>query len=463
MRDILVKDILEICKDAKLICGNPEERCRNFSKDTRTIEKGDVYIGIKGERFDGNLFYGEAITRGAKVCILQGVSIPKKMKDESNVTIILVEDTVKALQKIAQKKRSLYQIPVVAITGSVGKTSTKDIVASVLKQKFQVLKTEGNLNNHIGLPMTILKLKEEEALVVEMGMNNLGEISVLSNIAKPTVAVITNVGTSHIGNLGSRENILRAKLEILEGLATEGKVVINNDNDLLHEWYEEKGKNDYSVITYGIQNKSEIMAKDIEITEAGSTFTAVRKEENYEIEVPIAGQHFVYNSLCAIAVAQIYEIKKDKIQKGISEFELTKRRMDIEQIGNYTIINDCYNANYDSMKAAIEYLGKTNKQTKIAILGDMLELGEFSEELHRKVGEEIQKNKIDILITVGFFSQYINEVAKTNQNIHCETKEEAIEAAKKQMKPDSSILIKASNSMKFDEIANQLSQYLKSL
>ena len=465
MKPITVKDILAVCQGAKLVCGSPDAICTNFSKDTRTITPGDVYVGIKGERFDGNALYPEAIQNGASVCILQDVTIGEAEKETyQNCAIILVEDTIQAIQEIAAYKRSLYHIPVVAITGSVGKTSTKDLVASVLAEKYQVLKTEGNLNNHIGVPMTILRLKEEELLVVEMGMDHAGEIRNLTNIAKPTIAVITNVGTSHIGQLGSQEAIFNAKLEILEGLSEEGTIVINNDNELLHNWYEEK-KNTYpqTIITYGIQTKSDIMAKDITLAEDGSTFTAKTKEEEFTIQVPVAGEHFVYNSLCATCVAEVLQEKKEQIQAGIQKVELTKRRMDIQTIGRYTIINDCYNANYDSMKAAIHYLGSTHKGTKIAILGDMLNLGEYSEDLHRKVGQEAELAHTDIVITVGFFSQYINEEAKSAQNIHCQTNEEAIEEAKKVMKPDSCILIKASNSMKFDEIANQLIEYLQSL
>ena len=233
-----VEDILKVC-NGKLLFGDKETVCENFSKDTRTIQKDDVYVGIRGERFDGNEFYEQAFQRGAKVCILQDIDISNEIKQKySDRCVVIVENTIKALQQLASYKRELYHIPVIAITGSVGKTSTKDMIASVVGTKYHVLKTEGNLNNHIGLPMTILKLKEHNALVVEMGMNNLGEISILSKIAKPTIAVITNVGTAHIGNLGSRENILKAKLEILDGLQTDGSLIINNDNDLLHEWLE---------------------------------------------------------------------------------------------------------------------------------------------------------------------------------------------------------------------------------
>ena len=210
MKEIKVKDILEIC-NATLIFGDLEQPCENFTKDTRQIEQGDVYIGLKGNNFNGSMLYEEALKQGAKVCIIENNNkinpyIEEKYKGTS---IIVVKNTLEALQKIAIYKRSLYKIPVVAITGSVGKTSTKDMIASVLEQKYKVLKTQGNYNNHIGLPLTILKLKNHEILVVEMGMSELGEIKVLTNIAKPTISVITNIGTSHIGNLGSRENILK--------------------------------------------------------------------------------------------------------------------------------------------------------------------------------------------------------------------------------------------------------------
>lgn len=457
-KQILVKDILNIC-DGKLIIGNKDEVCNNFSKDTRTINIGDVYIGIKGENFDGNLFYLDAISKGAKICIIQDVDIDlEKVKKYNNVTIVKVHNTIKALQEIATYKRSLYNIPVVAITGSVGKTSTKDIIARVLGEKFNVLKTEGNLNNHIGLPITILKLKEHEALVVEMGMNNLGEISVLTNIAKPNVAVITNVGTSHIGNLGSRDNILKAKLEILEGLAKDGILIINKDNDLLKKWYEENREN-YRVKTYGIKEKSDFTAYDIMCKEDCSTYKIDINNNTYDIELRIVGEHFVLNSLCAISVASIFEIPMDKIISGILNFELTKNRMEIKKKNNITIINDCYNANYDSMKAVLDFLGTNKNNRKIAVLGDMLELGEFSVELHKKVGLEVSKNKIDILITVGKSSKNISSSAKDcgmdkNNIFEFSNNKEAINKIKAIMEENDIILVKASNGMKFKEIVD---------
>ena len=446
-----VKEILKITK-GKLVIGNESEYLENFCRDSREIKQDDIYLGIKGEELNGAIYFEEAFQKGAKGAILQDIEITEEQKQKyANKFIILVENTVKAMQEIATYKREKYEIPVVAITGSVGKTSTKDMVASIMQEKYNTLKTQGNYNNHIGVPLTIFRLKDEEALTIEMGMNHLGEISTLSKIAKPTVAVITNVGTAHIGNLGSRENILKAKLEILDGMKEKGPIVINNDNDLLHKWYLEN-KNTYKIITFGIQNESDYMAENINFKENGSTFTL--KGTSKQIEVPVGGEHFVQNSLCAIAVGRIFEIPLQKIAEGISNFELTKKRMDIENINGITIINDSYNANYDSMKAALDYIGKMQGKRKIAVLGDMLELGEYSKTLHENVGKVVAENKIDILVTVGNEAKHIAEIAKNEIGnvIVCNTNEEAINEINKIKAENDCILLKASNGMHFGEI-----------
>jgi len=458
MREIKVKDIIEIT-NGKLITGDLEEICENYSKSTDEIKKDDIYVGIKGEKINGGIYFEKAFENGAKGCIIQEIQITDEQKEKyKNKIIIEVENTIKALQQIASLKRSKYNIPVVAVTGSVGKTSTKDIIASVVSQKYNTLKTMGNYNNHIGMPLTILNLKEHEALVLEMGMNHFGEISVLTNIAKPQIAVITNIGTAHIGNLGSRENILKAKLEILEGMQENGTVIVNNDNDLLHKWMQEN-KEKYNIVTYGIENESDYMATNIISEENGSKYILKSKGKDIEIQVPIGGNHFVLNSLCAIAVGESLNIDIEKAKEGIKKFELTKKRMDICTIEkNITMINDSYNANYDSVKAAIEYLASRKEKRKIAVLGDMLELGDFSKQLHEKVGEEIVKNRIDILITVGNEAKNIAKVAeKSNiEIVECDTNSQAITELGKIIKEEDCILIKASNSMHFDEIVKAL-------
>ena len=453
-----IKDILKVT-DGELVIGNENLECENFSKDTRTIKKGDIYIGIKGENFDGNKFWNTAFDNGAEAVIVQNVEFTKnEMERYSNKTIIKVEDTLNALYEIAKYKRSLYDIPVVAITGSVGKTSTKDIIASVVSTKYKTLKTEGNNNNNIGLPLTILKLKDHEALVVEMGMNHFGEISLLTDIAKPTLAVITNIGTSHIGNLGSRENILKAKLEILEGMKIP-KIIINNDNDLLHNWYNENSEK-LEIHTFGIENNSEVMGQDIKMKEESSEFTAVTDSKETNIKVPVGGEHFVYNALCAMTVGKVLNISVDKIQYGIESFELTKKRMDIKKLENGAIIiNDAYNASFESMKVSLEFLANHTGERKIAVLGDMFELGEYSEELHRKVGKEVVKNNIDMLICAGENAKYIIEEAKKSGKIETyfmHNNEEIVEKLSQELRNGDVVLVKASNGMKFFEICQKV-------
>lgn len=461
MKDITVQDILNVTK-GELITGDKNLICKSFSKDSRKIEKGDTYIGIKGEKFDGSKFWKQALENGADCVIVENIEFMEADKENlKNKTIIKVRNTLEALYEIAKFKRNLYKIPVIAITGSVGKTSTKDIVANVVSQKYKTLKTIGNNNNNIGLPFTILKLKDHEAMVLEMGMNHFGEISLLTSIAKPDVCIITNIGTSHIGNLGSRENILKAKLEILEGNPT-SLVIINNDNDLLNEWHNENNTK-YSITTYGIKNESDFNAKDITLNQDGSEFSCNIKGKNVNIKVPVGGEHFVLNSLCAIAVGNYLNIETNKIIKGIEEFELTKKRMDIAELKNgIKIINDAYNASFESMKATLKYLSDFNNR-KITVLGDMFELGEFSKELHEKVGKEVVKNNIDILICSGGNSRYIVSKAKeegmNEENIYYfEDKEKILNLLKTIAKQGDIILFKASNGMKFFELANSVAE-----
>ena len=404
--NLTVGDIIN-ATGGKLIVGNLSTECVNYSRDTRTIKNGDTFIAIKGENFDGNLFWMEALDKGADVVIINKLNLNKEQIEKyKNKCIIEVEDTLIALGKIAEFKRNLYKgkLKVIGVTGSVGKTSTKDIIANVLSKKYKTLKTEGNNNNFIGLPFTLLRLKDEEVAVIEMGMNHLGEISYLSKIAKPDISVITNIGSSHIGNLGSRENILKAKLEILDGME-EKNLVINNDNDLLHKWNLENNINTY---TYGIKNNSDFMAKNIKLNETNSEFICENKNEKININVPVAGEHFILNSLSAIAVAKLLNLNNEEIINGIKDFKLTAKRMEIIHTkNNITIINDAYNASYESMKASILSLKNMNGKRKIAVLGDMFELGSFSEKLHRDVAKEIYKNKINEVYLIGENSKFI--------------------------------------------------------
>ncbi len=304
-----------------------------------------------------------------------------------------------------------------------------------------------------------MRLKDEEAMILEMGMNHLGEIRLLTEIAKPDICIITNIGTSHIGNLGSRENILKAKLEILEG-KKDPVVIINNDNDLLHKWYEEN-KNKMKIYTYGIEKKSNINANDIVLNSDGSKFTANIYNENKEVCVPVGGEHFVLNALCAITVGEVLKIESNKILKGIREFKLTKNRMDIIEKNGVRIISDAYNASLESMRASLKYIADLDCKRRIAILGDMFELGDYSKKLHKMVGDEVYKNNIDILICSGEDSRYIVEQAEEDgmntENIYyLKTQENILKKVKEIVKEGDVILIKASNGMKFYELPEKI-------
>jgi UDP-N-acetylmuramoyl-tripeptide--D-alanyl-D-alanine ligase len=459
---IKVNKILEIT-NGELIVGNENFDCEDFITDTRNIIGGEIYIGLMGDNKNGGTYFEQAFNNGASGCIVQDVEFsPEQINKYKDKITIRVEDTLKALQEIAKYKRSLYgeDFKLVAITGSVGKTSTKDIVANVLSTKYKTLKTEGNYNNHIGVPLTILRLKDHEAAVVEMGMNHFGEISVLTNIAKPSMCVITNIGTSHIGNLGSRENILKSKLEILEG-NKQKELIINNDNDLLHKFYIEENKN-INITTYGIEEKGNVYATNINQKQECTNFMCHIDKDEFEVEVPVGGIHFVYNALCAATVGNKLGLSNEQIKKGIETFELTKKRMDISILKNGTkIINDSYNASFESMQASITNLANYTQNRKIAVLGDMFELGDYAEELHKKVGSEIAKNNIDILICAGENAKYIakqaNESGMDSNKIHYfENKDEIISYLNTIMKENDVILFKASNGMRFFDLVEKL-------
>lgn len=466
--NLKIEDILK-CTNGKLIVGDKKNECKNYSKDTRTIQTGDTYIGIKGEKFDGSLFWKDALNKGAETVIINNIDLNDEKDNiekykKQNKNIIQVEDTIKAIGEMATLKKKIqkekYNLKVVGVTGSVGKTSTKDIIASVLSKKYKVLKTEGNNNNHIGLPFTILRIQDEEIAVIEMGMNHFGEISYLTKIAKPDIAVITNIGTSHIGNLGSRENILKAKLEILEGMEQK-KTVINNDNDLLHKWYLENKEN-IEIHTFGIKNNSEFKAEHIEVEENSSEFVCENKKEKINIEVPVGGEHFILNALCGATVGKLLNLNNEEIKNGIKDFKLTAKRMEINHLkNNITLINDSYNASYESMKASISNLKNMKAKRRIAVLGDMFELGDFSEKLHRDVGTEIYQNKIDKLYLIGNFAKFIGEEAEKegyekSNILYFKNREELSKKLEQDLQEGDVVLIKASNGMRLFEIADKL-------
>lgn len=468
MKKLCVNDILERV-NGTVLCGLCDTEFAGACIDSRIVQSDEAYFALKGERTDGTLYCGDAIKNGAKVCFVENniFSDEDLNKFAKSATIVLVPNVEDALVEIAKAKRSLYDIPVVAITGSVGKTSTKDIIAEVMAQKFNVQKTQGNKNNRLGVPLTIMSLRNHDALVIEMGMNHLGEIHELTNIAKPTLSVISNIGTSHIGNLGSRENILKAKLEILDGM-TNKKVIINNDNDMLHKWNLED--ENAEKITFGIHEKSIYMASKVKMTEESNEFSVELNSTEYKFTTQKPGEVFILNALSAIAVGMEYGVPIDKIQRAIANAEITKNRLDIEKVNDVLLIKDYYNASFESIKPSLEYLANLDRGRKIAVLGDIKEVGSFSKEIHEKVGKEVAKNKIDKLITVGEEAKNIVKKAKnegmSNEDVcSCDSNEQAIEVLKGMLLKGDTVLLKASNSMKFgeiyDEIVNYISEQLK--
>lgn len=468
MKKLCVNDILERV-NGTVLCGLCDAEFAGACIDSRIVQSDEAYFALKGERTDGTLYCGDAIKNGAKVCFVENniFSDEELNKFVKSATIVLVPNVEDALVEIAKVKRSLYDIPVVAITGSVGKTSTKDVIAEVMAQKFNVQKTQGNKNNRLGVPLTIMSLRNHDALVIEMGMNHLGEIHELTNIAKPTLSVISNIGTSHIGNLGSRENILKAKLEILDGM-TNKKVIINNDNDMLHKWNLED--ENAEKITFGIHEKSIYMASKVKMTEESNEFSVELNSTEYKFTTQKPGEVFILNALSAIAVGMEYGVPIDKIQMAIANAEITKNRLDIEKVNDVLLIKDYYNASFESIKPSLEYLANLDRGRKIAVLGDIKEVGSFSKEIHEKVGKEVAKNKIDKLITVGEEAKNIVKKAKnegmSNEDMcSCDSNEQAIEVLKGMLLKGDTVLLKASNSMKFgeiyDEIVNYISEQLK--
>ncbi len=445
-----IQEIIEATK-GKLLSGNLDYEVNGFTQDTRQINKGDMYIPLIGENCDGHDYIEQAFLLGASSVITsKEVSYPNK-------NVILVNDTLKALTDMAIYLRLHRHVKVVGITGSVGKTSTKDMIYSVVSTKYKTLKTLGNYNNHIGLPLTILRHSDEEVMILEMGMNHLEEIHHLSMIALPDVAAITNVGTAHIGELGSRENIFFAKMEIVDGLKENGILVINNDNDMLMTVKEK----DFEVLRVGIHNDCQLQAFNVDLRLEDSYFDIKHQDKVYHVHVPVSGVHFVYNALIAIGIGLSLDISMEQCIEGVSHFELTKNRMDMIELNNdIKIIDGTYNANLDSMKSSLDVLSNY-KNRKIAILADMLELGTYEQSLHEEVGRYVVEKNIDELLCVGNASHYIVEKAHElgyNNAYHFEDNESLCVYLDELIEAKDVLLIKGSNGMKLKDVVNHLKE-----
>ena len=449
MQRLNVKDILA-ATGGTLVCGTEDFVISEIVTDSRKAGANMLFVPIVGDNNDGHDFIGSAFENGAETVVTH-----RDIPAMAGKNIIRVRDTRIAFGDIARYYKEKYNLPTVAITGSVGKTTTKDMISAVLAMKYNTLKTQGNFNNDIGLPITVFRLEQKhEAAVLEIGMSHMGEIRYLASIAKPDVAVITNIGMSHIENLGSQENIYYSKLQICDFMDKDGLLVVNGDDKYLTRHFDR-----CRVVTCGIENKNcDLVAKNIKnLGIEGTKFTVKVDGENHEVYVKIPGVHNVYNALIAIAVGRHYNIPMKDIIDGIREFLLTSMRMEIREYNKVTVINDCYNASPDSMRAALSVLHDMKAKRKIAVLGDVLEMGTFAEKALYEVGLSIED--VDMLVTVGENSRFIARGASfagIKNTKTFKTNKEAIDCLKEYLKPGDAVLVKASRGMRFEQIVDAL-------
>lgn len=428
----------------------------NVSTDSRSIDPGCLFIPLEGERFDGHSFINSALEAGAAGCLTareRESYLPGKF-------YIKVRSTQRALWELARYYRKLFPIPFIAVTGSVGKTTTKDMVAAVLGAKFRIHKTEGNFNNDIGVPLTLLKLERgHEVCVVELGMDHAGEIDDLARLVEPDMALITNIGDAHIENLGSRENIFKAKCEIFPHLKKDGLAVLNGDDPLLATL---KGTLPQRTVFVGSGEGLDYTARDLSADGTGHLSCRIKTPKSqFEADIPALGNHMIYPTLMAAAVGETLGMAPDEIVRGIGAFLPTKMRMNIVRCkGDIVILNDAYNANPQSMRAAAAVLGDAGqKRRKVAVVGDMKELGPSGEQFHRAVGGCFAQCGIDRLIAIGDLARFIAEGARDaglEQADYFPTLDEAKNALSREVRSGVTILVKASRSMAFEKIVDFL-------
>ena len=430
--------------------------------DSRTISKGALFLPLMGERFDGHAYINAALEEGAAGCFTQREResyLPGKL-------YIKVDSTYRALRDLAVWYKSRFDIPVVAVTGSVGKTTTKDMIAAVLSEKFQVLKTEGNKNNDIGLPLTLLRLsREHQIAVLELGINHPGEMDYLSAIAQPDLVCVTNIGDSHIEAFGCRENTLKAKLEVFDHARAGCTAIFNGDDELLRGTEEGAERRWTGPVLYvgkgeGLDYRAGALESD---WRSQMSCQVTTPKGSCRMDIPGLGEHMIYPTLMAAAVGEHFGMTLKEIAAGVRNFAPTKMRMNIltRQEG-ITILDDSYNANPQSMRAGIEVLDGYTGDYKIAVLGDMFELGPLAGVLHAGVGEFLGRSHVDCLVAIGELAKSIYDAAMNSdvpQCYYCASKAEALPVLKELVKPGTTVLVKASRGMAFEEVT----EYLKSI
>lgn len=457
---ITIRRLFEMA-GGELLAGDPSGEIHGVGTDTRADLSGRLFVPLIGERFDAHEFLSQAVAQGAAAALWQKKR-PLPAGLAAGFPVIGVDDTLAALQKLARSYRRTLPVTVVGVTGSNGKTSTKDLIASVLAERFQVQKTQGNLNNHIGLPLTVLELDgDTDVAVLEMGMSGLGEIALLADIAAPEIGVITNIGEAHIGFLGSRARIADAKFELIESLPKSGLALLFGDEPLLRGMRE---KIPCRVQWFGFSEANDIRA--VGIRPLGLEGTAFQLAgEDFEYKIPVPGIHQVGNALAAVGVARRLGMNRKEIADGLSKAVLSAMRMEVKArpAGGY-VINDAYNASPTSVKAALRMLSETpDADFKVAVLGDMLELGTVSQSMHREIGQLAAGLRIDLLVVVGRYAADIAAGARAGgmgeeRIVIAESKREAIECVNRRIaaRRQPVILVKASRGMKMDEVVSGL-------
>lgn len=453
MKNMTLENIAKACNG--IYVGDENLKTKTISgveKDSRLIEEGNLYIPFVGARVDGHDFIDQVFEKGALATL--------SMKDLDNPKgpYIKVADVGAALKDIAEFYREQLDCKIIGITGSVGKTSTKEIIASVLEEKFQVLKTEGNYNNEIGMPLTILKIREyHQIAVIEMGISDFEEMHRLAKVSKPDVCTITNIGTCHLENLGDRDGVFKAKTEMFDYAKDNCFVVLNGDDDKLCNV---KNVNGNKPIFYGIDTDREVKALEYKADGIeGTDVTIDYKGESFTTHIPIPGFHMIYNAMAATCIGAYFGMTLEEIDRGIRNLKAVSGRNNIFEVGGITVIDDCYNANPMSMEASLKVLNNATTR-KVAILGDMFELGENENELHAQVGKTLGSLDIDYTICIGNLSKNIYDEAVKNgkKAVYLKEKEELIDNLSDYIKKGDTVLIKASNGMKFNAIVQALKE-----
>ena len=453
MESMTIREIMKAC-DGEFIGGENifEETINHITIDSRTVEHGSLYIPVIGENNDGHIYIDSAFKSGALCCLSEiDVKYPH----------IKVGSTFKALKDIAEYYRCLFDIKVIAITGSVGKTTAKDMIYSILSQKYSVLKTMGNFNNEFGLPQTLFNLnKTHDIAVLEMGMNSFGEISRLSKTARPDVCVILNIGVSHIGRLGSKDGILKAKSEIFDYVKKDAKVYLNGDDDKLITLKD----NNISPIYFGAGEENHAkLKKIIKADIKGTEFTCDYKNEEIKLKIYYPGEYLISSALAGVAIGKDFGLTADQIEKGIAEFSPSNMRMEITQTSKIMILDDTYNACPESILAGVEVLEHAQGR-KVAIIGDILELDEFAQKIHYETGQKIAKKKVDLIICTGELSEDMYKGAEKtigDRAIYFKTQEEMINSLKDIIIKGDTVYIKASRGLKLEKTVEFLMKEYK--